>query len=72
MIESRFDENGEKILFVHNVAVRCGVAERTVRWWVETKRLRAVRVGRRAWGILESEIESFEVQRPLHGDGAGV
>lgn len=52
-----------RLLLTHHVARRLGVSSRTVRWWAQTRQLRAVRVGLRVWAYYPSDVEAFAVNR---------
>ena len=49
----------ERLLPLHVVAQRVGVATRTARWYVQTRQISAERVGQRAWGVPESALKGF-------------
>jgi excisionase family DNA binding protein len=55
----------ERLLLTHHAARRLGVKPRTVRWLVKMGRLPAVRIGMRAWGFHEDDIEAYRYRREV-------
>ena len=49
----------DRLLQVHHVAARLGVAPRTIRYWAEIGELPGFKVGLRQWRFRESEIEEY-------------
>ena len=47
----------DRVLLVHHVAKRLGVARRTVRWWAETGHIRAHRAGVKLWTFREADVD---------------
>ena len=45
---------------VHIVSKRLGVPSRTIRRYISIGKIRAIRVGKRAYGVWEDEIERFQ------------
>jgi predicted site-specific integrase-resolvase len=61
---------GKRFLRVNNVVRRIGAAERTVRYWAATGRLRAVRLGKKIWVFDPDVVEAFARERRDHeGNG---
>ena len=50
--------DGERILSVHSAAIRLGVADRTVRLWARTGRLRGFKEGPKIWRFRETDVEA--------------
>ena len=46
-------------LHVHQVALRLGVSERTVRWWAQTGQLPASRLGVKLWAFDQHDVVEF-------------
>ena len=55
----RSDKPRPRQLLVHHVAKRLGRPARTVRYWAQTGRLRAQRVGRKIWQFDPADVESL-------------
>lgn len=53
----------EHFLRVHHVADLPGLLRRTVRWLAETRKLAAVKNGRRIWCFRRVDVEQFQRQR---------
>jgi excisionase family DNA binding protein len=49
----------KRILRTHVVATRLRLSRRMIRHLAATGQLRAIRLGHRAWGFLESDVEDF-------------
>jgi excisionase family DNA binding protein len=47
-----------RLLSIAEVAEYCAVSEKTVRRWIDSKQLRALRLGRQ-WRIAPEDLESF-------------
>ena len=50
--------DGERILSTHSAAIRLGVADRTVRLWARTGRLREFNEGPKIWRFRETDVEA--------------
>jgi excisionase family DNA binding protein len=51
-----------RLLSIGEVAEYCAVSEKTVRRWIDSKQLRALRLGRQ-WRIAPEDLESFLLTR---------
>ena len=50
---------------VHLAARMIGCSTRTVRRMIQEGRLTALRIGRRSWAVLRSEVERFRIQKEM-------
>ena len=50
---------------VEVAAKKLDCTERTIRRWISGQRLRAERVGLRAWGVYKADVESLRNRRGL-------
>jgi hypothetical protein len=54
---------------IHDIALRCGVSDRTVRAWIRAGELKAINVSRAAnsrkprWRITQAALDAFEAAR---------
>jgi excisionase family DNA binding protein len=53
-----------RVLRVHTVAKRLGVAPRTVRYWAKTGLLPASKSGVKLWAFNASDVAKFAARRP--------
>jgi excisionase family DNA binding protein len=59
---SRASGRAARLLSIGEVAEYCAVSEKTVRRWIDSKQLRALRLGRQ-WRIAPEDLESFLMTR---------
>lgn len=57
-----FTRDGERILSVHTVAVRCGVSDRTVRLWAAKGRLPGFKDGPKIWRFRATDVEAVRAR----------
>ena len=57
-----FTADGERVLSVHTVAVRCGVCDRTVRLWAEKGRLSGFKDGPKIWRFRAADVEAVRAR----------
>lgn len=54
-----------RILRVNNVSKRLGLSERTVRYYAETRQIRAFKRGPKIWLFCEPDVIAFAIERDL-------
>ena len=57
-----FAADGERVLSVHTVAIRCGVSDRTVRLWARNGRLPGFKDGPKIWRFRASDVEAVRAR----------
>jgi len=57
-----FTADGDRVLSVHTVAVRCGVSDRTVRLWAEKGRLPGFKDGPKIWRFRATDVEAVRAR----------
>jgi excisionase family DNA binding protein len=57
-----FTADGERVLSVHAVAVRCGVSDRTVRLWAKKGRLPGFKDGPKIWRFRATDVEEVRAR----------
>ena len=55
--------DNDRLITAHIAWKRTGVPERTLRHWAATGKVKAKKLGKRAWGIVQKDVEELALQR---------